>query len=133
VKGRKERERRERERDVSESNFRSSEGGAACSRLNFYHIHSFSMASAWDLWLTPTISLSLIIEAESAVPSITRFVSQSALYFQPYLLKQALEYEVEQRPELDVISAGTLRVVDYSYFRQRIANRVSPPLLRVHS
>jgi len=91
------------------------------------------MASAWDLWLTPTISLSLIIEAESAVPSITRFVSQSALYFQPYLLKQALEYEVEQRPELDVISAGTLRVVDYSYFRQRIANRVSPPLLRVHS
>ncbi|GAA5884279.1 hypothetical protein JCM16303_002438 [Sporobolomyces ruberrimus] len=81
------------------------------------------MASAWDLWLTPTISLSLIIEAESAVPSITRFISQWALYFQPYLLKQALEYEVEQRPELDVISAGTLRVVDYSYFRQRIANR----------
>ncbi|GAA5839796.1 hypothetical protein JCM3766R1_004616 [Sporobolomyces carnicolor] len=79
------------------------------------------MASAWDLWLTPTISLSLIVEAESAVPSITRFISQWALYFQPYLVKQALEYEVGQRPELDVISAGTLRVVDYAYFRQTIA------------
>ncbi|GAA5997237.1 hypothetical protein JCM5350_007108 [Sporobolomyces pararoseus] len=81
------------------------------------------MASAWDLWLTPTISLSLVIEAESSVPSITRFLSQWALYFQPYLLKQALEYEIEKRPELDLISSGTLRVVDYSCFRQRIANR----------
>lgn len=89
------------------------------------------MASAWDLWLTPTISLSLIVEAESAVPSITRFISQWALYFQPYLVKQALEYEVGQRPELDVISAGTLRVVDYAYFRQTIAKRVSVSWLRV--
>ncbi|GAA5900439.1 ELMO domain-containing protein [Sporobolomyces salmoneus] len=81
------------------------------------------MASAWDLWLTPTISLSLIVEAESRVPSFSRFISQWALYFQPYLLKQALDYEVEQRPELDVISAGTLRIVDYSYFRQTFANQ----------
>lgn len=85
-----------------------------------------TMSSAWDLWLTPTISLSLIVEAESSVPSISRFVSQWALYFQPYLVKQALAYEVEQRPELDIVSAGTLRVVDYSYFRHRIVHRVSP-------
>ena len=77
------------------------------------------MSSAWDLWLTPTISLSLIIESESPIASITRFVSQWALYFRPYLLKQALEYELEQRPEQEVVSASTLRVVDYSYFRQK--------------
>ncbi|GAA5932582.1 ELMO domain-containing protein [Sporobolomyces koalae] len=75
------------------------------------------MASAWEFWLTPTISLSLIIEAESSVPSVTRFLSQWALYFQPRLLGQALDYEIEQRPQLEVISAGTLRVVDYAYFR----------------
>ncbi|GAA6060145.1 hypothetical protein JCM10212_001442 [Sporobolomyces blumeae] len=77
------------------------------------------MASAFDLWLTPTISLSLIIEAESPVPSVARWISQWALYFRPYLLHQALTWEVEQRSETDVVSAGTLRVVDYAYFRQR--------------
>ncbi|GAA5837685.1 hypothetical protein JCM5353_003815 [Sporobolomyces roseus] len=81
------------------------------------------MSSAWDLWLTPTISLSLIIEAESPIASVTRFVSQWALYFRPYLLKQALEYELEQRPDQEVVSASTLRVVDYSYFRQKALDK----------
>lgn len=99
---------------------------------SFTNSTSYSMSSAWDLWLTPTISLSLIIEAESPIASVTRFVSQWALYFRPYLLKQALEYELEQRPDQEVVSASTLRVVDYSYFRQKaldVSFLTSQPLL----
>ncbi|GAA5966123.1 hypothetical protein JCM21900_004947 [Sporobolomyces salmonicolor] len=80
------------------------------------------MASAWDLWLTPTISLSLIVEAESPVPSVARFLSQWVLYFRPALLKQALEYELEQRPHQDIVSGAALRVVDYAYWREMTAN-----------
>ncbi|GAA5880682.1 hypothetical protein JCM1840_005171 [Sporobolomyces johnsonii] len=79
------------------------------------------MPSAWDLWLTPTISLSLIVEAESPVPSVARFLSQWVLYFRPALLKQALEYELEQRPHQDIVSGATLRVVDYAYWRETTA------------
>ncbi|GAA5879896.1 hypothetical protein JCM3774_002273 [Rhodotorula dairenensis] len=75
------------------------------------------MASAFELWLTPTITLSLVLESESDVPSVSRFVSQWLLYFRPALLRQALAYEVQQRPDLDVVSAGTLRIVDYAYWR----------------
>ncbi|KWU44980.1 hypothetical protein RHOSPDRAFT_33519 [Rhodotorula sp. JG-1b] len=75
------------------------------------------MASAFELWLTPTITLSLVLESESDVPSLSRFVSQWLLYFRPALLRQALAYELQQRPDLDVISAGTLRIVDYAYWR----------------
>lgn len=75
------------------------------------------MASAFELWLTPTITLSLVLESESDVPSLSRFVSQWLLYLRPALLRQALAYELQQRPDLDVVSAGTLRVVDYAYWR----------------
>lgn len=75
------------------------------------------MASAFELWLTPTITLSLVLESESDVPSLSRFVSQWLLYFRPALLRQALAYELQQRPDLDVVSAGTLRIVDYAYWR----------------
>ncbi|GAA5978591.1 hypothetical protein JCM10908_004415 [Rhodotorula pacifica] len=75
------------------------------------------MASTFELWLTPTITLSLVLESESDVPSLSRFVSQWLLYFRPALLRQALAYEVEQRPDLDIVSAGTLRIVDYAYWR----------------
>lgn len=85
------------------------------------------MASAFELWLTPTITLSLVLESESDVPSLSRFVSQWLLYFRPALLRQALAYELQQRPDLDVLSAGTLRIVDYAYWRATRA-QVSPQL-----
>lgn len=75
------------------------------------------MANAFELWLTPTITLSLVLESESDVPSLSRFVSQWLLYFRPALLRQALAYELQQRPDSDIVSAGTLRIVDYAYWR----------------
>jgi hypothetical protein len=73
--------------------------------------------STFELWLTPSITLSLILESESPAPSLTRWISSWVLYFRPALLRQALAYELEQRPEQDVVSAGTLRIVDYAYWR----------------
>jgi hypothetical protein len=76
------------------------------------------MASGyWDLWLTPTISLSLIIESERTAPSLVRFVSQFALLWRPSLLQQSLHYELDSRPGSAAISAATLRVVDYAYYK----------------
>lgn len=75
------------------------------------------MANAFELWLTPTITLSLVLESESDIPSLSRFVSQWLLYFRPALLRQALAYELQQRPDSDIVSAGTLRIVDYAYWR----------------
>lgn len=77
--------------------------------------------STFELWLTPSITLSLILESESPAPSFIRWASSWLLYFRPALLKQALAYELEQRPEQDVVSAGTLRIVDYACFRTTTA------------
>lgn len=76
-----------------------------------------AMSSAWELYLTPSLTLSLLLEAESPLPSLARWLSQLALYFRPALLRQALAYEREQRPEGEVVGAGTLRVVDYAVWR----------------
>lgn len=76
-----------------------------------------AMSSAWELYLTPSLTLSLLLEAESPLPSLARWLSQLALYFRPALLRQALAYEQEQRPEGEVVGAGTLRVVDYAVWR----------------
>ncbi|GAA5840390.1 hypothetical protein JCM11251_006547 [Rhodosporidiobolus azoricus] len=85
------------------------------------------MSRSWDLYLTPTVTLSLLLEAESPVPSFARWASQWALYFRPLLLKGALQYELDRGGALahnsatgetdGVISAATLRVVDSSTFR----------------
>ncbi|BGO99933.1 hypothetical protein JCM10021v2_003611 [Rhodotorula toruloides] len=73
--------------------------------------------STFELWLTPSITLSLILESETPAPSFIRWASSWLLYFRPALLRQALAYELEQRPGQDVVSAGTLRVVDYAFWR----------------
>lgn len=76
-----------------------------------------TMAGPFELWLTPTITLSLVLESESDVPSVSRFVSQWLLYLRPALVRRALAYELEQRPDAEIVSAGTLRIVDYAYWR----------------
>ncbi|BGP29817.1 hypothetical protein JCM10296v2_001563 [Rhodotorula toruloides] len=73
--------------------------------------------STFELWLTPSITLSFILESESPAPSFIRWASSWLLYFRPALLRQALAYELEQRSEQDVVSAGTLRIVDYALWR----------------
>lgn len=75
------------------------------------------MSSAFELWLTPNITLSLVLESESDVASFSRFLSRTLLWLRPALLRQALAYELEQGPDLELVSAGTLRVVDYAYWR----------------
>ncbi|GAA5945543.1 hypothetical protein JCM10213_004201 [Rhodosporidiobolus nylandii] len=83
----------------------------------------------WEVYLTPSLTLSLILLAEQP-PSFARWAGEWALWLrQPALLRTALQYEIEARggalPEDDsdgdagaVVSAGTLRVVDYAYFRE---------------
>ncbi|BGP53720.1 hypothetical protein JCM8202v2_001290 [Rhodotorula sphaerocarpa] len=75
------------------------------------------MSSAFELWLTPNITLSLVLESESDVASFSRFLSRTLLWLRPALLRQALAYELEQGPDLELVSAGTLRIVDYAYWR----------------
>ncbi|GAA5989678.1 hypothetical protein JCM11641_007277 [Rhodosporidiobolus odoratus] len=91
------------------------------------------MSRSWDLWLTPTVTLSLILEAESPLSSFTRWAAQWALWLRPALLKGALQYEIALRGDTSsvraaslyfaeaysVISTGTLRIVDYAYFREQ--------------
>lgn len=81
------------------------------------------MTSIFELWLTPTISLSLVIESERTSPSFLRFVSRFALlYFQPSLTRSSLEYELATRGSgREGISAATLRVVDAAYYRTVLA------------
>ncbi|KDE08061.1 hypothetical protein MVLG_01761 [Microbotryum lychnidis-dioicae p1A1 Lamole] len=79
--------------------------------------------SNWDLWLSPTVSLSLIIESETAAPSLTRSLSQFVLLvFRRSLLQEQLSYELSQRPlgqgeQVGAVSSTTLRVVDYAYHK----------------
>lgn len=75
------------------------------------------MSSAFELWLTPNITLSLVLESESDVASFSRFLSRTLLWLRPALLRQALACELEQGPDLELVSAGTLRIVDYAYWR----------------
>lgn len=77
------------------------------------------VAGAFELWITPTLSLSFVIESERADASLLRLVSRLALYFQPSLTRQALEFELQSRgdPSGEVIAASTLRVVDAAYYR----------------
>ncbi|GAA5917676.1 hypothetical protein JCM6882_008320 [Rhodosporidiobolus microsporus] len=95
------------------------------------------MSRPWDLYLTPTITLSLVLEAESPTPSLTRWLAQWAVWLRPLLLKSALQYELDVRGgalahnsatgEGDgVVSASTLRVVDSSVFRV-IEGKASKP------
>ncbi|ORY78454.1 ELMO/CED-12 family-domain-containing protein [Leucosporidium creatinivorum] len=87
---------------------------------------STALAGYWELWLTPTISLSFVIESERSAPSLLRLVSRFALYFQPSLTRQSLEYELESRGAgTEGISAATLRVVDAAYYRSLQAQGIS--------
>ncbi|GAA6023835.1 hypothetical protein JCM8202_003650 [Rhodotorula sphaerocarpa] len=83
------------------------------------------MSSAFELWLTPNITLSLVLESESDVASFSRFLSRTLLWLRPALLRQALAYELEQGPDLELVSAGTLRIVDYAYWRTTRAHHAS--------
>ncbi|GAA6043413.1 hypothetical protein JCM8097_008579 [Rhodosporidiobolus ruineniae] len=85
------------------------------------------MSRLVEFWLTPTLTLSCILEAEQAQPSLLRFAASWILWFRPALLKGALQYELEvrggaagdgERDGAGVVGAGTLRVVDYALFRQ---------------
>ncbi|SCV69080.1 BQ2448_2100 [Microbotryum intermedium] len=85
--------------------------------------------SNWDLWLSPTVSLSLIIEAETTNPSLTRSLSQFVLLvFRRSLLQEQLSYELSQRPigpgnQIGPVSSTTLRVVDYAYYKTWVGAR----------
>lgn len=82
-----------------------------------------SWTGMYELWVTPSISLSLIIESESLEATWARSLSRLALWVLTHapnssLVRQTLEYEVQQRGTVnDVISATTLRVVDSAYWR----------------
>ncbi|KAK4053679.1 hypothetical protein OIV83_001335 [Microbotryomycetes sp. JL201] len=90
-----------------------------------------AVATALQLWALPTVSLSLVIEAERPVPSIVRLLSRFALLWRPTLLRDTLEWELDSGRFADhVISATTLRVVDAAYHRQigHQANLRSTPI-----
>lgn len=93
--------------------------------------------STWDLLITPTVTLSLILESEAPSPSLSRWLSSWTLWFRPRFLASVLRYELEVRGggaadngedgEGDgVVSAGTLRVVDYSLVRDSGGAAVRP-------
>lgn len=96
----------------------------ALSVLGFHRIKmTTELSSLFELWCTPTISLSLVIESERPEPTWLRSFSRFALYFRP-LLRPTLEYEISQRGSAsNVISATTLRVVDSAHWRS-IQSRV---------
>lgn len=75
--------------------------------------------SFFDLWNLPTLSLSCLVESEREEASILRTVSRVALYFQPSLTRQCLEWELDSRGDSggEVISSLTLRVVDAAYYK----------------
>ncbi|KAM0792162.1 hypothetical protein ACM66B_004859 [Microbotryomycetes sp. NB124-2] len=80
-----------------------------------------AVSTAMQLWALPTLSLSLVIEAERPVPSIVRLLSRFALLWRPTLLRDTLEWELGSGRFTGgdhVISATTLRVVDAAYHRQ---------------
>ncbi|GAA5867532.1 hypothetical protein JCM8547_001210 [Rhodosporidiobolus lusitaniae] len=85
------------------------------------------MASFYDLWLTPTLTLSLILEAEAPAPSLFGKVAGWLLWVRPRLVKEALQYELEVRGGKGdgeaVVGAGTLRVVDYGLNRETDGNK----------
>ncbi|KAK4048721.1 hypothetical protein OIO90_005714 [Microbotryomycetes sp. JL221] len=79
---------------------------------------SATASTAWQLWATPTISISLVIEAERREPSLVRLLSRFVLLWRPSLLRDTLDYELSSGRLSDhVISATTLRVVDAAYYR----------------
>ena len=95
----------------------------------------------YELWFTPSFSLSLLLERERGSP-LFRFLDSLAwllrtLTYQPSILGKALSNELRSRPlpfnssgELvsTVISANTLRVVDHALYAS--GSKVSPrPLL----
>ncbi|GAA6016970.1 hypothetical protein JCM10207_007866 [Rhodosporidiobolus poonsookiae] len=81
------------------------------------------MSRPWDIWLTPTLTLSLILEAESPTPTFSRWFAGWYLWFRPLVLREALQHELDVRggaaglQDTAVVSAGTLRVVDYAQHR----------------
>ncbi|GAA5890958.1 hypothetical protein JCM8208_003107 [Rhodotorula glutinis] len=78
------------------------------------------MSSAWEYYLTPTLTLSLLLACE-APPTFSSWFASWALYLtRPALLRQTLEWELEERPgATGTVSTGTLRVVDYARWKAR--------------
>ncbi|GAA5843845.1 hypothetical protein JCM9279_000165 [Rhodotorula babjevae] len=76
------------------------------------------MSSAWEYYLTPTLTLSLLLACE-APPTLSSWFASWALYLtRPALLRQTLEWELEERQgATGTVSAGTLRVVDYARWK----------------
>ena len=82
------------------------------------------MGGTWyKLWLTPSLSIALLVESERPQASLVRLAAQLAtlsrfVLGQPSLLRQALDEEL-LRGGPDVISGTTLRRVDHAYFLAR--------------
>jgi len=76
------------------------------------------MSSAWEYYLTPTLTLSLLLACE-APPTLSSWFASWALYLaRPALLRQTLDWELEERQgATGTVSAGTLRVVDYARWK----------------
>jgi hypothetical protein len=94
-------------------------------------IHANMAASLFKLWLTPSLSISILVESERTQAPLVRLASQLAtlsrfVLGRPSLLREALEDEVLRSPlvDLDTISSTTLRRVDHAYF---LAREVGPP------
>ncbi|GAA6056477.1 hypothetical protein JCM3770_007021 [Rhodotorula araucariae] len=75
------------------------------------------MSSPWEYYLTPTLTLSLLLACE-APPSLSSWLAGWALALaRPALLRGALEWELEREGATGEVSAGTLRVVDYARWK----------------
>lgn len=95
--------------------------------MTLVHASNTGTPSVWQLLVTPSLSLSLVVEAERPEPSIIRSLSRLALLCRPSLLREALDRELaqdrtgpgasQQAAHGHVISATTLRVVDAAYHR----------------
>lgn len=80
------------------------------------------MSSAWEYYLTPTLTLSLLLACEAPRPTLSSWFASWALYLaRPALLRQTLEWDLEQEGGTagvtGTVGAGTLRVVDYARWK----------------
>ncbi|BGP45807.1 hypothetical protein JCM10450v2_001637 [Rhodotorula kratochvilovae] len=75
------------------------------------------MSSPWEYYLTPTLTLSLLLACE-APPSLSSWLAGWALALaRPALLRGTLEWELEREGAAGGVSIGTLRVVDYARWK----------------
>lgn len=85
------------------------------------------MERFYQLYFTPSYSLSVLIESESNSPTFLRYASQFLLFSRSFFkrsspLFEALENELTLRPTAEangLISSSTLRIVDNAYHLSR--------------